>query len=171
MPNDPTIPRKWRLRASGQQNVFVWGRQERSVHTIMKAMIWALYLPQYPHITVEVRIGDRYKPDLVAYAGDEIAPAGIHTAQIEPLFWGEAGQVGRDKIHSLVRRYTSTHFALAKWDADLRPYADLVRDALDGVQRAAPFDLLRIPPDVVKRFVDEKGAVSITHADLEWLRL
>lgn len=169
--SDPIIPRKWNLRAGNVRNVFIWGRQERSVHTIMKALLWALYLPQYPYISVEVRIGDRYKPDLVAYAGDKIAPAGIHVVSVEPLFWGEAGQVGRDKIQRIVRQYKSTHFALAKWDTHLRPYTALVQDALNGVERSAPFDLLRIPSDAVTRFVDERGNIRIAHDDLDWLRL
>ncbi len=170
--SDPIIPRKWNLRLGETRNVFVWGKQERSVHTIMKAMLWALYLPQYPHLTVEVRIGDRYKPDLVAYAGDEIAPVGVHAVTVAPLFWAEAGQVGQEKVKRIVRKYKNTHFAWARWDSDVRHLArHIVKPALQGIERSAPFDLLRIPADAAERFVDNHGTVSITHDDIDWLRL
>ena len=170
--SDPIIPRKWMLRAHGQHNLFVWGRRERSVHTLMKAFIWALYLPEYPNMSVEVRIGDRYKPDVVAYAGDAIAPSGVFTVTESPLFWGEAGQVGRDKIYATVRKYRDTHFAIAKWNMPLRPSVQLVEGALKGVNRSAPFDLINIPPDSASRFIDaESGEITLSHADLEWQRL
>lgn len=171
MPADPVIPRKWRLSAHGRRSVFLWGAQERSVHTLMKAFLWALYLPDYPHISVEVPVGDRYKPDVIAYAGEAIAPEGILQVREPPLFWGECGQVGRDKLHTLVRRYRATHFALAKWDSSLRAHAALVEDALDGVTRSAPFDVLIFPPDSAARFIDADGSIHLTHTDLEWLRL
>jgi hypothetical protein len=44
---------------------------------------WALYLPLYPNLSVEIGVGDRYKPDVVALGEDG-----------RPLFWAEAGQVG-----------------------------------------------------------------------------
>jgi hypothetical protein len=31
----------------------------------MKALLWALYLPIYPKLSVEIAIGDRYRPDVV----------------------------------------------------------------------------------------------------------
>lgn len=168
MASDPIIPRKWRLRAHNQQNVFAWGPRERSVHTVMKALIWALYLPCYPDLTVEVRAGDpRYKPDVVSVPEGP----GLYTAKPDPRFWGEAGQVGREKIETLVRRYPGTHFALGKWDTDLRPVAALVSAALDGVARQAPFDLVAFPPDSVARFIGADGTIRVTHDDLDWTRL
>ena len=168
---DPIIPRKWMLRAHGQHNVFVWGQRERSVHTLMKAFLWALYVPTYPHISVEVRIGDRYKPDVVAYAGDEIAPAGMFTVKQEPLFWGEAGEVGRAKIQAIVRRYKQTHFVIAKWNTRLSSVEKIVRDAVADAKRDAPFDLLTFPPDSHRRFIDDDGNIMLTHDDIDWLRI
>jgi len=167
MPQDPIIPRKWQLTAHGQRNVFIWGRQERSTHTLMKAFLWALYLPDYPEMAVEVRIGDHYKPDVVSMP----QTPSIYSTTTEPYFWGESGQVGRDKIHALVRRYPGTHFAIAKWDSTLKPYIALVEAALQGVDRTAPFDLLTFPADSKRRFIDENGTITLSHADLDWVRL
>jgi hypothetical protein len=156
------------LRAHGQHNVFKWGRQERSVHTIMKALLWALYLPEYPQMSVEVRIGDHYKPDVVSM------PEGpsIYSATLEPRFWGEAGQVGKAKIYTLVRRYRETHFAIAKWDTAMRPFEELVTAALEDVDRSAPFDLIVFPPDSAERYIDPSGEITISHDALDnWVRL
>ena len=160
MTSDLMLPRKWTLRAHGIQVVFVKKPNERSAHVIMKALLWALYLPQYPDMAVEVRIGDKYKPDVVRL-----------DAEGYPVFWGEAGAVSAAKIASLVRRYRDTHFVMSKWDTRLDPYATLVRKALTGVQRSAPFDLIRFPADSAARFIGEKGHVRITFDDLTWLRL
>jgi hypothetical protein len=46
-----------------------------------------------------------------------------------------------------------------------------VREAVAGLDRAAPFDLLRIPGDAPERFIDREGHVRITFADVERVRL
>lgn len=166
--NDPLIPRKWRLNAHGQRMVFAWGPRERSVHTVMKALLWALYLPTYPALHVEVRAGDpRYKPDVVALPPGADAFNAAHA----PPFWGEAGHVGKAKIETLARRYPRTHFVIAKWDTSLAPAAALVKAALRGVQRQAAFDLLGFPADSKDRFIDADGMIRITFEDLAFIRL
>lgn len=154
------LRRKWTLRAYERQVVFIKKANERAEHVIMKALLWALYLPDYPDLTVEISIGDRYKPDLIALDTHD-----------RPRFWGEAGQIGVQKIHSLARRYRQTHFALAKWDIRLDPFIDIVQEAIEALDRQAPFDLLRFPDDSAERFIDDKGQIRVTHDDLEWVRL
>jgi hypothetical protein len=160
MSSDSIIPRKWALHAHGRQNVFVKSPDESSRHVLMKAFIWALYLPHYPDLTVEIRIGDRFKPDVVSL--DEWG---------KPRFWGEAGQVSVDKIRSLCRRYRDTHFAIAKWGQRLAPLANVVNVALQDRLHSAPFDLLCFPTDSAERFIDTDGNIHVTHEAIEWLRL
>lgn len=168
MRSDLLLRRKLTLRALApdgpQKVVFVKRRQEGIEHVLMKAFLWALYLPAYPGLTVEIPIGDRYKPDVVQL--DE---------QGEPVFWGEAGKVGAGKIASLLRRYPDTHFALAKWAAPLAPFEALVREALDGPSgtrpRRAPFDLLRLPPDSADRFIAADGTITVGFDDVERVRI
>ena len=168
MPNDPIIPRKWKLTAHDQSNVFVWGPRERSVHTVMKAFIWALYLPLYPDLTVEVRADDpRYKPDVVQ---TDDTP-NIYAVSSDPKFWGEAGKVGKAKIETLVRRYPSTHFALTKWNTPITPVVDQVKRALKGVKRQAPFDIINFAPDSHEQFITSEGYTPIHFDHLEWFRL
>lgn len=150
------LRRKWTLRAHGKKVVFIKKSNERAEHVLMKAFLWALYLPQYPDLLVEVRIGDRYKPDIVSI-----------DANTDPRFWGEAGQVGLAKIRSLIRRYPHTHFVLAKWDTNLAPYVKLVRESLEGIERTAPFELIRFPSNSVERFIDHHDRITIRTDDIE----
>lgn len=149
------LRRKWTLRAHGQQVVFVKRQYERTEHVVMKALLWALYLPDYPDLKVEIHIGDRYKPDVVSL-----------DAWGRPRFWGEAGRISPDKIETLVKRYRATHFAIAKWDTPLAPFSEIVENALQGLDRPAPFDLIRVPPDATERFIGERGEIRVKLEDL-----
>jgi hypothetical protein len=95
--DDLLLRRKWTLRAHGRQVVFVKKPVESSTHVLMKALLWALYLPAYPNLAVETGVGDRYRPDVVAL-----------DAQGEPVFWGEAGDVTVAKIRSPAATATRT---------------------------------------------------------------
>lgn len=163
MSSELHLRRKWTLRAHGQQVVFIKKPIEHTHHVLMKAFLWALYLPSYPALKVEIAIGDRYKPDVVALHPTD--PLG------EPLFWGEAGQVGEEKMRALAKRYRHTHFAIAKWTTGLHHLVDQVTTALAGTNRSAPLDLLTFPVDSAERFIDANGVITITHADLVWTQL
>lgn len=158
--------RRWKLHAHNQSIVVKYGVRERFVHPLMKAYIWALYLPDYPSASIEIRIGDKYKPDVVAY---DDKPA-VYEANPQPLFWGEAGRTGKDKIQSIVKRFPDTHFAMSKWNTRLEPYIDLVSEALEGVKRSAPFDIISFPEES-KHCVDANGNITITFDDVSWVRL
>ena len=160
MTQDLFLRRKWILRAHGEQVVFVKRVNERREHVLMKAFLWALYLPEYQDLRVEVPVDDRSMPDVVSA-----------NVRGEPRFWGEAGQMSPRKIGSLVKRFPDTHFALAKWDAVLDPFIETVREALVAVPRRAPFDLLLFPPDSAERFVGRRGEVDLQHGDLDWCRI
>ncbi len=153
------LRRKWTFRAHGKQVVCIKRSNERTTHVLMKAFLWALYLPLYPNLTVDIRVGDRYKPDVVALGENG-----------RPLFWGEAGHVGMDKIRSLVRRYPDTHFVIAKWEARLDPYDALVKDALQRLRRSPPVDLVCFPEHSAERFIDDGGHIQVAHGDLDWVR-
>jgi hypothetical protein len=155
------LRRKLTLRAHGEQVVFVKNKHERMAHVWMKAFLWALYLPDYPDLSVEIAVGDTYKPDVVQ----------MDARRGRPDFWGEAGAVSDEKIAALVRRYPDTHFAMSKWDTSLDPFVDIVEEALADATRRAPFDLLRIPEDAAERFIDAKGRVDLSFGDVERVRL
>lgn len=160
METDLLLRRKWTLRAQDKQIVLVKKHYEKSAHVLMKGFIWALYLPYYSNLTVEISVGDRYKPDVV-----KLDQQGM------PEFWGEAGQISVEKIRSILKRYRSTHFAIAKWKSSLDPLIGIVEKALDGLKRSSPVDLIRFEEDSAQRFIDENGHITIDHDSLDWVRL
>lgn len=157
--SDLHLRRKWTLRAHGRQAVFVKRPNEHTSHVLMKAFLWGLFLPDYPEMAIEVPVGDRYQPDVVA-----LGPEG------RPQFWGEAGQVSGEKIRSLARRYRKTRFAIAKWATRVEPHLAVIERALRGIEREAPIDLLIFPEDSAERFIRERGEIRLTLDDLEWAR-
>lgn len=63
------------------RRVRLWQRLGESYeHVLMKALGYALFVEEFPQMEIEIKVGLRYKPDLVARgtSGDF-------------LFWGEAG--------------------------------------------------------------------------------
>ncbi len=158
--SDLHLRRKWTLRAHGAQVVFVKRPIEKTTHVLMKAFIWALYLPDYPDLLVETSIGLRYKPDVVAV-----------DALNEPRFWGESGQVGAEKLDTLLRRYRDTHFAFAKWDMRIDMLAQSIQALTARVRRTAPIDILQFAPDSAERFIAADGTISLSHHDIRWQRI
>lgn len=154
------LRRKWTLRAHGRRMVFVKRPNEQTSHVVMKALLWALYLPSYPDLAVEPPVKDRYQPDVACFGDDR-----------RPRFWGEAGQVTAAKIHALAKRYRATHFAIAKWAARLAPPVAIIRKALHGIERSAAFDVLILPDDAAERFIDQEGVIRVSHDDLEWVQI
>lgn len=163
--SEPILPRKWTVKSGDHRIVLTKGPNESARHVIMKALLWGLYLPIYPTLTVEIRIGDKYKPDLVAFD-----PLPSIYQRTQPLFWGESGVVGADKVASIVRRYPETHFAIAKWDTTLKPHTAIILEALEKVKRAAPFDLIAFPGDSFSRFIASDGVIDVHFEALEWRR-
>lgn len=160
MTDDLNLPGKWRLKAHGQTLILRKRKLERSGHVIMKGLLWALYLPQYPQLQVEVPVGLRYKPDLVA----------VGNRSDEFLFWGEAGRCGVDKVRRLLRRYRDTHFVFAKWDCSPHPWRQILEQIVSETKRAAPVELLAFPADSRERFVEDSGEVSVTMEQLTTFR-
>lgn len=64
-----------------RRRVRLWQRSGESYeHVLMKALGYALFVEDFPQMEIEIKVGLRYKPDLVARGA-----AGAF------LFWGEAG--------------------------------------------------------------------------------
>ena len=124
----------------------------------MKALLWALYLPAYAQLQVEVAIGHRYKPDLVALG------AGT------PLFWAEAGRVGNQKFKRVIHRFPRTHFAFAVWGSSLSSMTARVQGQKRGVHRLAPIDVIAFPEDAAALFIGPRGTIRVHPSYLMWQR-
>lgn len=151
MPPADRLRRKLTVRAHGRTLVLVKRAEESGEHVVQKALLWLRYLPRYPGLRVEQHLPfpSRYKPDL--YALDD--------AGRRPVFWGECGTVSADKLRALVRGYPDCHFAFSKWAARLDLFGTLVDDALAGVERTAPVELIGFPPTADAWLDDEEPAV------------
>jgi hypothetical protein len=152
---DRALRRKLTFSAHGHTLVLIKHANEKLEHRLMMALLWALYLPHYPGLRIDVPIGARYRPDLVQLDIDG-----------RPVFWGEAGEVGAAKLRLLCTRYRDTHLVFAKWALNLQPVAAQIEAALRGARRAAPVELIGFDPDAA-RFVDSLGAIEIGFGDVE----
>ncbi|BBO71959.1 hypothetical protein DSCA_58890 [Desulfosarcina alkanivorans] len=159
MDSDLALSGKYTFRAGGRKLVVVKRPVERFRHVVMKALLWALFLPSYPHLRVEVPIGCKYKPDLV-----QTGPQG-------PEFWAEAGHIGTQKLRCMLRRFPRTHFALAVWGGSFAPLESRIHHQTSPMRRSAPIDLIAFPEDADTHFIDGRGWIRITLDDLNRRRL
>lgn len=149
------LRRKLTFHAHSRTLVLVKHPHEKIEHRLMMALLWALYLPHYPDLRIDVPIGARYRPDLVQLGPDQ-----------RPQFWGEAGEVGADKLHALCTRYRDAYLVFAKWANNLQPFAAQIDSALRGARRSAPIDLIGFDADAA-RFVAPDGTIAIGFNDVE----
>ena len=159
MDADLKLRRKLTLRAHGRQMVFAKKPFESDIHVLTKAFIWALFLPEYPDLAVEMPVGGRYKPDLVQF--DDSG---------KPVFWAEAGQVSRRKLQTLVQRQRFTHLVFAKWNLKLEPFYRLIRKETKAVCRSAPVDLISFSAESDRRHIQPDGTIQITFHDIHRVR-
>lgn len=86
------------------QKVRLWQRTGESYeHVLMKALGYAMFYEEYPDLEIEMKIGLRYKPDLIARneTGDLI-------------FWGEAGANSIRKTNWILKHTRVEKLALFK---------------------------------------------------------
>ena len=159
MTHNLELRRKWIFRAHGKQMVFFKKSFESDIHVLTKAFLWALFLRDYPDLSVEISIGNRYKPDLVQTSGNGV-----------PVFWAEAGRVSQRKIHDLIFRYRSTHLVFAKWNMNLEPFERKIKKELRSIHRSAPVDLISFPADSAERFIGPDGTIRVALENVKRLR-
>ena len=161
MKTELELRRKMTVRSGDRKLVVHKSALERIEHVLMKVFIWHLYLPKYPDAIIDHRIGDRYRPDVVALDRDR-----------RPIFWGEAGMVSTGKIGSLLRRFPDTHLVIGKWEARIEPWVEIVRQLLEKRKnRSAPVDLNRFPDSVAYGGIDASGRITLRFADVECIRV
>lgn len=109
------------------RRVRLWQRRGESYgHVLMKALGYAMFAGEYPNLEIELRVGLRYKPDLVAFNEGGRAAAGERFA-----FWGECGMVTMRKVAWLLKHGGVARLVLFKIDC---PAAALVRELRESVE-------------------------------------
>jgi hypothetical protein len=150
-------------------------RQETLQHVLTKAVIWKLFMTEYPNLEIEHDIGDpNYLPDVV-----NINQSPENESQM-PLFWGESGRMKVHKAIDLMQRYPDANIVHCRWGIDIETFSQPLLDhlqekydsgELDLSNRKGKFTFGSLPLDVW-RFVDEEtGAIHVEKEDLEWKEL
>ena len=99
------------------RRVRLWKRQGESYeHVLMKALGYAMFVGEFPELEIEQRVGLRYKPDLVARAGDG-----------RFLFWGECGATSVRKVAWLLKHAGVERLALFKIERGVAQLAETLR--------------------------------------------
>lgn len=103
----------------------LWQRRGESYeHVLMKALGYAMFARQYPTLEIEVKVGLRYKPDLVARNADG-----------EFLFWGEAGANSLRKTNWLLKHTRIERLALFKIGQNASQFVEQLRQEIPAKYR------------------------------------
>lgn len=100
----------------------------------MKALGYAMFVGEYANLEIELPVGLRYKPDLVALTAGTGGPQGAAGARFK--FWGECGLVTVRKVAWLLKHGDIERLALFKIDCAVAPLARELRAAVDERYRA-----------------------------------
>jgi hypothetical protein len=160
------------VTANGITKTLQKKREESLQHVLTKAMIWKLFMNDYPNLEIEFDIGDKdYLPDVVSTTGEEIS------------FWGESGRMKVHKALDLIRRYPNAHIVHCRWGMDIEkfmdPFIEYLEVELDAgrlqdimLTWKGKFSFASIPTLAVWDFIDEDtGTILIERSDLEWKEL
>ena len=86
------------------RRVRLWqNRGESYEHVLMKALGYAMFVPHYPNLEIERKVGLRYKPDLIA-----VFDSGGFD------FWGECGLNSIRKTNWVLRHANTQRMVLFK---------------------------------------------------------
>jgi len=98
----------------------LWQRQGESYeHILMKALGFVMFSEKYPTLEIEVKVGLRYKPDLIAQntAGNF-------------LFWGECGANSLRKTTWLLKHTRAEKLVLFKIGQNLEQLTKQLREEI-----------------------------------------
>mmetsp|Transcript_25353 Transcript_25353/g.28322 ORF Transcript_25353/g.28322 Transcript_25353/m.28322 type:complete len:278 (+) Transcript_25353:27-860(+) len=160
------------LTANGVTKTLKKQRMETLQHVLTKAVIWKLFMNDYPNLEIEYDIGDDdYLPDVVS----------ISTTGEEISFWGEAGRCKVNKALDLMLRYPNAHIVHCRWGIDIETFMEPFTEYLRTESKTGRLnDLLAWKgkfsfatlPSTVWQFIDEDtGTILIERNDLEFKEL
>lgn len=114
------------FRLAGER-VRLWQRTGESYgHILMKALGYAMFIGAYPHLEIEVRVGLRYKPDLIARrSGKSFA------------FWGECGANSLRKTGWILKHTRTEKLALFKINHNVNQLIEQLREEIPEKYRPA----------------------------------
>jgi hypothetical protein len=132
------------------RRVRLWQRRgETYGHVLMKALGYAMYVAEYPGLEIELPVGLRYKPDLVALND---SGGGRPRAGARFLFWGECGMVSMRKVAWLLKHGDLERLVLFKIDCGVPAFTRELRESVGPRYReGGRLTLVNFKPDVAER--------------------
>jgi hypothetical protein len=108
------------------KRVRLWQRAGESYgHVLMKALGYAMFVGKYPNLEIEIKVGLRYKPDLIARGADG-----------DFLFWGEAGANSIRKTHWILKHTRTEKLVLFKIGQSVEQLIKQLREEIPAKYRA-----------------------------------
>jgi hypothetical protein len=138
------------------RRVRLWQRTGESYeHVLMKALGYAMFVPEFPALEIEQRVGLRYKPDLVARGGGREFEAPF-------AFWGECGQTAVRKTLWLLKHAGVARLVLFKIINNSAALSEELRAAVDERYRAPErLVLVNFRSDIVARTTNERRIARV----------
>jgi hypothetical protein len=137
------------------RRVRLWQRRGESYgHVLMKALGFAMFAPLYTNLEVELPVGLRYKPDLVALND---GGGGRPRAGARFLFWGECGMVSMRKVAWLLKHGDTERLVLFKIGCGVAAYTRELRDSVERRYReGGRLTLVNFVADVAERAAERR---------------
>lgn len=95
-------------------------------HVLMKALAYSIFVGEYPNLQVEVRVGLRYKPDLVSISTDGAFD-----------LWVECGMVSITKTAWLLKHSSAKRIVICKIGAGIDQLTKQIRHEIPVKYRPA----------------------------------
>ena len=133
----------------------LWQRPgETYEHVLLKALGYAMFVGEYPGLLIELAVGLRYKPDLVAL---NTGKGGGPRAGARFLFWGECGLVTMRKVAWLLKHGDTERLVLFKLGCAAAPLVRELRGAVGQRYReGGRLTLVNFAADIAARTADRR---------------
>ncbi|HXH69766.1 MAG TPA: hypothetical protein VNI60_05395 [Pyrinomonadaceae bacterium] len=133
----------------------LWQRQGESYeHILMKALGFAMFVKEYPTLEIEVKVGLRYRPDLIA-----------RNRNSDFLFWGECGANSLRKTNWLLKHTRTKKLVLFKIGQNLEQLTKQLRGEIAEKYRSQNrLVLINFVSDIVSLTVSKQ----IEKVSKEW---
>lgn len=123
-----------------EKKIRLWQRSGESYeHILMKALGYAMFVGEYPNLEIEVKVGLRYKPDLIAKGENG-----------DFRFWGEAGANSIRKTHWILKHSRAEKLVLFKIGRNVEQLIQQLREEVPAKYRAGgKLKLINFVSDIV----------------------
>lgn len=109
------------------KRVRLWQRAGESYeHVLMKALAYAMFAAEYPHLEIEIKVGLRYKPDLIA----------VDEENGDFDFWGECGANSLRKTAWILKHTRTKKLVLFKIGINSDQFVRQLREEIPAKYRA-----------------------------------